>query len=179
MDNKYNAKESTYIFKFIDTLTTGTDIDLVLSAPKRFDAVMGTSRNLYGAKEENFFVESIGLFSNFADGLIIKDSSISFGICSANVYNLNYSLVSDLNINYIQLPAMNAMFEVNRFIQRTPEISGGLTGDNIVNQIPYMTSLYQAFGTSLIDSSLDGSDVWFEMRMKVIHSFDLQFDLGV
>ena len=108
--------------------------------------------------EDVVFIDQIGLFSNFADGLVLKDSE---GTIPVKIKFTNEGSPDANNLITFRIPAMNAMFDVDIIIPRVG------TGVKKVNaQVSAFTLLSSSISTAFNTQPLN-----IHLYLKIKHAF--------
>jgi hypothetical protein len=143
---------------------------------------------LYFQPNDRPFILSAAIFANFADGLIFQPADQGNNLLDLACI---YAPFADLDggpapaqPNNFSIPALNTWFDVNTWMSELTILSGGLTGSAVPYLVPYITfgivsaSIGMHFLTTLIDPALNGQKVFFQIKIKVAHTFPMQNSFG-
>lgn len=122
------------------------------------------------------FVKSMGIFCNFADGLIFDDDTNLYAIIGYTIDGATY-LGAKL---WVRIAALNVMFAVNRFLPEKSSVAAGNTL-KLLATISGSNPATGKFGTGSINPDLAdaGAHVAGEMPLRfdivaeIEHSYDL------
>lgn len=162
--SQYTSKQSALGYQASQVLDIASSIDLepLFELQELTILYRGAANGLisdYGfSSEDRILAKRIGIFSNLADGLILTDD-IYISFISTN------SGGAGTNPRECRINALNTWFDLDFFIN--PQGPSGAV--QVIKTLGCAGSL----NPSLIDASLDGSNVFFDLVIETEHTFDL------
>lgn len=148
---------------------------------------IGGGPGLFFEAEDRPAIVSATIFCNFADGLIFQPSDqggnlLDLQFLTAPFLNLNGT--GDTQANHFTFPALNTELDVGHYARRMEILPTGVTGTPVSYWVPYISfgltdSVHgMHFLTTLIDSTLNGQKVWFNVKIKIAHTLPMVNAVG-
>jgi hypothetical protein len=172
----------------VGTVTSGTDLVINLQNLTGFDYLKldringGTPNKNSLSQNDKPFGITTKVSLNFADGLIFKDIFNSFDLIVTNVKASGGGLIAptappSFNTETFDLSLLNEPLSINKFLPSdifsSPPfdvlVSNGVSDKQIylyIRQLGVWT-----YDTNIIDSTLDGLDIFLNIEVEIIHSY--------